>query len=56
MSRAKAAFESGAQIISTDFFKEGNTYGTDYRVKMPNEKPLRLNPIIGYKQDTQKNQ
>ncbi|MGB1210202.1 MAG: Ca2+-dependent phosphoinositide-specific phospholipase C [Lacinutrix venerupis] len=44
-SRAEAAFESGAQVISTDFFKPGNAYGTDYVVKMPNGKPTRLNPI-----------
>ncbi|MEN7551097.1 Ca2+-dependent phosphoinositide-specific phospholipase C [Rapidithrix thailandica] len=49
MTRARAAFESGAQVISTDFFKPGNRYGTDYFVKMPNEKPLRINPVNGQK-------
>lgn len=47
IGRANAAFESGAQVISTDFFKPGNSYGTEYWVKMPNDKPLRLNPING---------
>ena len=46
-TRAKTAFESGAQIISTDFFLPGNPYNTDYVVTMPNDKPLRLNPISG---------
>lgn len=45
MSRANAAFESGAQVISTDFFKKENTYGTEYQVKTPNEKPVIQNPI-----------
>lgn len=44
-SRAEAAFSSGAQVISTDFFRPGNTYGTDYYVKMPNGKSLQINPL-----------
>ncbi|CDF78642.1 PLC-like phosphodiesterase, TIM beta/alpha-barre l domain [Formosa agariphila KMM 3901] len=44
-TRAHAAFTSGAQVISTDFFRPGNNYGTDYFVKMPNGKPMRLNPV-----------
>jgi hypothetical protein len=45
-TRAEAAFSSGAQIISTDFFLEGkNTYGNDYRVVIPNEKVVRANPV-----------
>jgi Phosphoinositide phospholipase C, Ca2+-dependent len=35
MSRANAAFASGAQIVSTDFEKPGNAYGTDYVLKLP---------------------
>ncbi|WP_443937574.1 Ca2+-dependent phosphoinositide-specific phospholipase C [Pedobacter sp. MW01-1-1] len=46
-TRANAAFESGAQIISTDFYKSGNAYGTDYIVEMPNKKVVRENPING---------
>ena len=45
MTRANAAFESGAQVISTDFFKPGNAYGTSYLVKIPNGLPVRLNPV-----------
>ncbi|MDW7690640.1 Ca2+-dependent phosphoinositide-specific phospholipase C [Flammeovirgaceae bacterium SG7u.111] len=47
MTRANAAFESGAQVISTDFFKPGNNYGTDYFVQLPNKKPVRVNPVNG---------
>ena len=44
-TRAKAAFSSGAQVISTDFFRPGNTYGTSYVVKLPNGKVARRNPV-----------
>jgi len=44
-TRANAAFKSGAQVISTDFFRPGNIYGTNYIVKMPNGKAARCNPI-----------
>ncbi|MGG5207323.1 Ca2+-dependent phosphoinositide-specific phospholipase C [Chryseobacterium sp. MIQD13] len=44
-TREKAAFSSGAQIVSTDFFKEGNAYGTDYYVTMPNGETARCNPV-----------
>jgi hypothetical protein len=45
-TRAEAAFSSGAQLISTDFFMEGkNTYGNDYRVVIPNAKVARANPV-----------
>lgn len=41
-TRAKAAFESNAQIISTDYFLEENNYGTDYKVELPNKKVFRV--------------
>lgn len=44
-TRAKAAFNSGAQVISTDFYKKGNGYGTSYVVKLPGGGVARLNPI-----------
>jgi hypothetical protein len=44
-TRANAAFKSGAQVISTDFFRPGNRYGTDYFVQMPNGKVARCNPV-----------
>lgn len=44
-TREKAAFESGAQIISTDFFRPGNGYGTSYFVKLPGGGEARTNPV-----------
>ncbi|WP_454881000.1 Ca2+-dependent phosphoinositide-specific phospholipase C [Sphingobacterium detergens] len=46
-TRADAAFNSGAQIISTDFFRPGNGYHTSYYVKLPHGNPARSNPING---------
>ncbi|MCW3467004.1 phosphatidylinositol-specific phospholipase C1-like protein [Chitinophaga nivalis] len=43
-NRANAAFESGAQVISTDFFRPGNGYGTPYVVKLPGGGEARPNP------------
>jgi hypothetical protein len=47
MSRANAAFASGAQIVSTDFIAPGNGYGTPYVVRMPGGGPARLSPVWG---------
>lgn len=46
-TRAKAAFSSGAQVISTDFFsKDYNPYQSGYFVEMPGElKQVRINPV-----------
>ncbi|MGG7550686.1 phosphatidylinositol-specific phospholipase C domain-containing protein [Chryseobacterium arthrosphaerae] len=44
-TRAKAAFSSGAQVISTDFFRPGNTYGTPYFVQPPQGKDYLNNPV-----------
>ena len=44
-SRAEAAFASGAQVISTDFFRPGNKYGTNYVVKLPGGGVARCNPV-----------
>jgi hypothetical protein len=44
-SRAKQAFASGAQIVSTDFYKKGNAYGTDYVVTLPGGGVMRCNPV-----------
>jgi len=46
-TRAQAAFMSGAQVISTDFFKPGNVFGTDYYITLPNKQPIRVNPVNG---------
>ena len=44
-TRSVAAFESGAQVLSTDYFKPGNAYGTDYFITLPGNNPVRVNPI-----------
>ncbi|WP_306622204.1 Ca2+-dependent phosphoinositide-specific phospholipase C [Chryseobacterium ginsenosidimutans] len=44
-TREKAAFSSGAQVVSTDFFRKGNTYGTGYYVTMPGGETARCNPV-----------
>lgn len=44
-TREKAALSSGAQVVSTDFFRKGNTYGTDYYVTMPGGETARCNPV-----------
>lgn len=46
-TRSKAAFSSGAQVVSTDFFRSGNTYGTPYFVKPPQSKDYFTNTING---------
>lgn len=43
--RAEAAFKSGAQIISTDFFRQGNGYHTSYYVQLPGGGAARPNPV-----------
>jgi hypothetical protein len=45
LSRARNAFESGAQVISTDFYKPGNAYRTDYVVRLPGGGEARCNPV-----------
>lgn len=45
LTRAHQAFASGAQIVSTDFYKPGNAYGTDYVVALPGGGSMRCNPV-----------
>lgn len=45
MTRANAAFASGAQVVSTDFFRPGNAFGTDYVVTLPGGGEYRCNPV-----------
>jgi len=45
LTRAQAAFASGAQVVSTDFFRPGNAFGTDYVVRLPGGGEARANPI-----------
>jgi len=47
-TRSKAAFSSGAQVISTDFFHLGNTYGTPYFVQPPKGKDYLKNPLNSF--------
>lgn len=47
MSRAAAAFASGAQIVTTDFEHPGNRYGTDYVVRLPGGGVARCSPVFG---------
>jgi hypothetical protein len=47
MTRANAAFASGAQIVSTDFEHPGNAYGTSYVVRLPGGGVARRNPLLG---------
>ncbi len=44
-TRADAAFASGAQVVSTDFYKPGNAYGTNYVVRLPGGGDWRCNPV-----------
>jgi len=44
-TRANQAFRSGAQIVSTDFYKPGNAYGTPYVVRLPGGSAARCNPV-----------
>jgi len=44
-TRAQMAFASGAQVVSTDFFRPGNAFGTEYYVTLPSDKPVRANPV-----------
>lgn len=44
-TRAVAAFSSGAQVVTTDFFRPGNYYGTKYVVTIPGGGEARKNPV-----------
>jgi hypothetical protein len=47
-SRLKAALDSGAQLVSTDFPAVGMAarYGSDYVAQLPGTEPARCNPVI----------
>ena len=45
-ARAKAAFASGAQFISTDYFEPNPAFGTGYKVELPGGGPVRWNPLL----------
>jgi hypothetical protein len=48
-ARSLAAFESGALVVSTDYFKPRNGYKTDYYIVLPGAQPARINPLNGSK-------
>lgn len=45
-SKFEAALNSGAQIISTDYYLEDKRFGTGYQVKIPDNTVARFNPIL----------
>lgn len=45
-SRWKAALVSGAQIISTDYYKADAALGTGYQVRLPGDGPGRWNTLL----------
>ncbi|MFT5370460.1 MAG: hypothetical protein ACI8V2_005442 [Candidatus Latescibacterota bacterium] len=45
-SRLEAALNSGAQIISTDYYLEDKRFGSGYKVKIPGNTVARFNPIL----------
>lgn len=45
-TRADTAFASGAQIVSTDFEKPGNAYGTSYLIRLPGGEAARESPAF----------
>lgn len=46
MTRANATFASGAQVVSTDFEKAGNAYGTPYVIRLPGGSVARVAPAV----------
>ena len=49
VARREAAFESGAQIISTDYYMLPNLFGTSYVVEFSTPLEARCNPLLGVK-------
>jgi hypothetical protein len=45
-TRMSAAFDSGAQFISTDYYRPNPDFHTGYRVTLPGGKPARWNPLL----------
>jgi hypothetical protein len=44
-ARRDAAFASGAQFVSTDYYDEDPAFGTGYRVALPGVGVVRCNPV-----------
>ncbi|WP_367915543.1 phosphatidylinositol-specific phospholipase C1-like protein [Leadbetterella sp. DM7] len=45
-SRFKAACESGAQIITTDYYQKSKHFKSDYFIQFPGGKYVRKNPVL----------
>ena len=45
-NRRDAAFASGAQMISTDYYRQATHFGTDYQVTLPGGGAARCNPVL----------
>jgi hypothetical protein len=45
-TRMEAAFASGAQYISTDYYRPNPDFHTRYRVQLPGGRPGRWNPVL----------
>lgn len=46
MSRFKAALDSGAQIISTDYYIKEEKFGQDFHITLPGKGVARCNPVL----------
>jgi len=45
-TRMHAAFDSGAQFISTDYYRPNPDFHTGYQVTLPGSAPARWNPLL----------
>jgi hypothetical protein len=45
-SRMQAAFDSGAQFVSTDYYRPDTEFHTGYQVQLPEGLPARWNPLL----------
>ena len=45
LSRRDAAFASGAQFVSTDYYLPSRHFHTDYVVALPERGSIRCNPV-----------
>ena len=45
-TRMQAAFESGAQYVSTDYYRPNQDFHTGYQVKLPGGGIGRWNPVL----------
>ena len=48
-TRRDAAFASGAQFVSTDYYIAASHFGTDYQVTLPGGGAIRCNPKVTHK-------